>query len=294
MTHSNIPSTLLILAGGLGSRYAGSKQVDGVGPNGEFLLEYAIFDALKAGFDKVVLVVNSAVRETLSKRLRNQFNSVELQFVEQEKLIRNKPWGTGHAVLSAKDAIGEPFMMINADDYYGRTTFEMGRELLANGAISAENMGIIAFQLGKTLSDFGGVSRGVCKVDSNGCLSLVEEHEGIQQKEKGIYSNQSGAISLKEDVPVSMNCWLLDSSIFTHLQIGFDRFFSDHKNSETKEYYLPTAMQELIDQGKVKFHLKKSTEQWFGLTYAKDKERAKQRIASAIHEGFYPERIGNG
>lgn len=296
MTISKTPITLLILAGGLGTRYSGSKQIDGIGPNGEFLLEYAIYDALKSGFNKVVIIVNSEVHGTLLDGLEKQFDSSELVFVEQ-KLIgnhRNKPWGTGHAVLSAKGVIEEPFMIINADDYYGRSTFEIGKKILSGGLISNKNMDLIAFQLNRTLSDFGGVSRGICQVNDGGFLTLVDEHEGIQKQIEGIYSNQSGKTVLPEETPVSMNCWLLDPSVFGHLQKGFDDFYSTHKDSLSKEYYLPTALQKLIDSDEVRFELTRSGEQWFGLTYADDKRLAKAQILGAINSGFYPNQLWNG
>ena len=293
MTLSKTPITLLVLAGGLGSRYSGSKQIDGIGPNGEFLLEYAVYDAVKVGFDKVVLVVNSKVKETLANKLQKRFDSLELVFIVQSLIGRNKPWGTGHAVLCAKEAIREPFMIINADDYYGRSTFEIGVGFLSGGLISSKKMGLIAFQLSKTLSDHGGVSRGVCEVNHDGLLILVEEHEGIQRQNGGIFSNQSGESPLKDETAVSMNCWLLDPSVFGHLERDFEDFHSTHKNSESKEYYLPTAMQELINADEVQFQLMVSKEQWFGLTYAKDKQAVEQKIQSSISEGFYPKMIGN-
>jgi NDP-sugar pyrophosphorylase family protein len=294
MTLSKTPITLLVLAGGLGSRYSGSKQIDGIGPNGEFLLEYAIYDALKAGFDKVVIIVNSEVKEILANRLQKRFNSLELVLVEQSTPKRSKPWGTGHAVLCAKQAIKEPFMIINADDYYGRSTFEIGANFLSGRSISSKIMGLIAFQLSKTLSHHGGVSRGVCQANDDGLLVRVEEHEGIQRQNGRIHSNQSGETPLEEETAVSMNCWLLDPSVFDHLQKNFEDFYSAHMNSSSEEYYLPTAMQQLIDTDEVDFQLTVSKEQWFGLTYAKDKQAVEQKIQASINEGFYSKLIGNG
>lgn len=296
MIHSNVPKIVLILAGGLGSRYAGSKQVDGIGPNGEFLLEYTLYDALKAGFDRAVIIVNSSVQKTLSSRLRTQFPTLDVTLIEQktESVERKKPWGTGHAVLSAKGEINGPFMVLNADDYYGQSTFELANKCMSDGSIDSENMGLVTFQLGRTLSEHGGVSRGICQVDSKGNLKAVEEHEGILIREGNIYSNQSPEIRLEEDAPVSMNCWLLDPSIFNHLQKGFDSFYAQHMFSLREEYYLPSAVQELVTSNGIKFRALNSNEQWFGLTYAEDKETARKKIALSIEKGMYPKKLNNG
>lgn len=296
MIHSNAPKIVLILAGGLGSRYSGLKQVDGIGPNGEFLLEYTLYDAVSAGFNKAVIVVNSSVKKTLSKRLQKQFPSLDVTLIQQrtESIQRNRPWGTGHAVLSAEEEINAPFMVLNADDYYGRSTFEIAEKCISEGSIDSKNMGLITFQLDRTLSEHGGVSRGICQVNLKGNLKAVEEHEGILNREGNIYSNQSKETPLAKDIPVSMNCWLLDPSIFNHLQKGFDTFFSQQVNTQEKEYFLPKAIQELISSGEVKFRVRNSNEQWFGLTYAKDSITAKRNIEFAIQNGKYPKVLSNG
>lgn len=299
MIHSKKPISLLILAGGLGRRYAGSKQIDGLGPNGEFLLEYALFDALQAGFNKVVVVVNPEVKETLSIRLNKQLSSEQLVLVEQKMnddkypTARSKPWGTGHAVLSAKEFISEPFMIINADDYYGGNTYKLGAKYLNEGDISPDNMGMITFQLSKTLSDFGGVSRGICLVNDDAKLQSVTEHGGIQRRNDGIYSNQQDTIPLSNEALVSMNCWLFDSSIFNHLEKGFDTFYSSNLESLSSEYFLPDAIQELIDVHNVEVQVIQSDEQWFGLTYAEDKRMAKEKIQWLIDTAIYPKKIWN-
>lgn len=299
MIHSKKPISLLILAGGLGRRYAGSKQIDGLGPNGEFLLEYALFDALQAGFNKVVVVVNPDVKETLSIRLNKQLDSGQFVLVEQKMneekypTARSKPWGTGHAVLSAKESISEPFMIINADDYYGRNTYRLGAKYLSEGDISQDTMGMITFQLSKTLSDFGGVSRGICLVNDDVKLQSVIEHDGIQRRNGGIYSNQQDTIPLSNKALVSMNCWLLDARIFNHLEKGFDTFYSSNSESLSSEYFLPDAIQGLIDVHNVKIQVIESDEQWFGLTYAEDKRMAKQKIQLLIDADIYPKKIWN-
>lgn len=294
MTHSNTPITLLILAGGLGSRYTASKQVERIGPYGEFLMEYAIYDAMQAGFNKVVIIVNSTVERTLFDRLQVQFASLELFFIKQSSEDRDKPWGTGHAVLCAKNIIEEPFMTINADDYYGQNTFKAGAYYLLNNRISSERMGLVAFKLGNTLSNFGGVSRGICQIDEWGCLQSIQEHEGIVKQNNKIVSDQSESRPLPDWKPVSMNCWLFHPDIFSHLQQGFDAFYSNHKDSIDKEYYLPVAVQQLIDTQNVRFEMMLSDEQWFGLTYAEDKRIVQEEIRTAVNEGLYPKQRLHG
>lgn len=295
--NSNTPITLLILAGGLGSRYKGNKQIDGVGPNNEFLLEYAIHDAIEAGFTKVVIVVNASVRNWIEERLESVSERIQLCFVEQlipilrDAQKRAKPWGTGHAVHVANTAIAEPFMVINADDFYGRSTFEMGAEFLRSKKLNLSEMGMITFPLGKTLTEFGSVSRGLCVVEEDGILSEIIEHEQVERQGGKIVSSAGSDLELDENAPVSMNCWLFHPYIFELLEISFNRFYQEYALSLTEEFYLPFAVQEAIEKNAVFVQVLNSDGEWFGLTYPEDKTKATEYLQALVDANVYPNQL---
>lgn len=291
--NSKSPITLLILAGGLGSRYKGNKQIDGVGPNDEFLLEFAIHDAIKAGFTKVVIVVNASVREWMEDRLKSVSERIQICFVEQlipilrDAQKRVKPWGTGHAVHVANTAIDEPFMVINADDFYGQSTFEMAANFLRSKNLTLSEMGMITFPLGKTLSEFGSVSRGLCSLEEDGNLAEIIEHERVERKGEVIISSAGAELELDENTPVSMNCWLFHPYIFDLLELSFNRFYQEYALSLTEEFYLPYAVQEAIEKHAVFIQVLKSDAQWFGLTHPEDKTIASERLQAFVDGKVY-------
>ena len=291
MTNYNI--TLLILAGGLGRRYQSLKQIDGIGPDGEFLFEYAIYDAIQSGFRKIVVVVNKSVEKVLEGRLSTLKKIVDIQLVIQETKTkkyptdRTKPWGTAHAVLSARSMINEPFMVLNADDYYGRLTVSLGAQFLKN-KISDLMMGMVAFPLLKTLSKNGPVSRGFCETVSGSILKCVQEFESIEKEDGIIRAKSTIEKHLEPNTLVSMNCWLFSPLIFDYFQDYFDLFYQSFSSSMEKEFYLPQAVQKLIDEEGVQFKVLESNDQWFGLTYEEDRVDVKNKLNQFALELNYP------
>ena len=289
--------SLLILAGGLGSRYHGSKQVDEIGPNGEFLLEYAIYDALHAGFPQIVVVVNKDIELILKLRWTRLIETGKVTLIKQlleesmQAAPRRKPWGTGHAVLCAKETIQGPFLVVNADDFYGRETFTQAYHFLTSDCISSHNMGMIAFQLGKTLSAHGSVSRGVCTVTEKSELASIQECEEITLMNGIPVAKTKGSEVLHNNTLVSMNCWLLHDSFFDFLNRFFLEFYNENRQSESVEFYLPSAVQRAMHEESITISVLKSSEEWVGLTYPGDKTEAREKIAQLIKLGHYPEHL---
>ena len=289
--------SLLILAGGLASRYHGSKQIDEIGPNAEFLLEYAIYDALNAGFTKIVVVVNNDIELILKPRWARLIEAGKITLIQQlvEKSLqpapRRKPWGTGHAVLCAKEAMQGPFLVINADDFYGRGTFTQAYHFLTSEDLSAHNMGMIAFELGKTLSAHGSVSRGVCTITEKHHLASILEHEEIKLMNGVPVAKTKGSEVLHNNALVSMNCWLLHNSFFDSLNRFFMEFYNENHASESAEFYLPFAVQRAMHEESITISVLKSNEDWVGLTYPGDKVEAREKIAQLIELGHYPEHL---
>ena len=296
--------TLAVLAAGMGSRYGGLKQVDPVGPNGEIVLDYSIYDAQRAGFGKVVFVI----REDLEQTFRNRFDKsatrnfkIDYAFQKQDDLPpghksppdRIKPWGTGHAVLAARDAITEPFAVINADDFYGPESFHLLARHLTDERHSngADKYTMVGFRLRNTLSPHGAVSRGICAVDNNGYLQKVEEHTEVELRPDGVVEGRDpGGLEkrLDDDAIVSMNMWGFSPSFLQHLQNLFAEFLDTHNMHAECEFYLPAAVDQLIQAGKCHVKVQVSSEEWFGVTYREDRESVQQRIAERIEAGIYP------
>ncbi len=296
---------LVVLAAGMGSRYGGLKQMDKLGKNGEVLLDYSVFDALRSGFKKVVFIIRKDIeqdfRELVLARMGNQV-SWDLAFQELDKLIppdiranaqkiqRTKPWGTTHALLCAKEVIDAPFAIINADDYYGKESFEViGRYL--SGQNIAEGA-IVPYRLDRTLSPQGTVTRGVCTVE-NSYLTSVDELQSIQRESGGIFNtNTDGSKrALPDDTPVSMNFWGFPASIFPDVQRYFDEFLSTQGMMPKSECYLPMAADWLIKNNLLKIRSLEANAEWFGVTYKEDKESAVKRIAELTSQGLYPEKL---
>ncbi|OCA77194.1 nucleotidyltransferase [Chryseobacterium artocarpi] len=293
--------TLLILAGGLGSRYKGLKQVDGILENGSPILEYSIYDALEAGFSKVVIIVNTLIPQSYIERLNviSQARNFELHWVYQEMNSiplqgfdypeREKPWGTAHAVLCAKYAIQEPFIMINADDFYGKEAYLLAANEIDHHHISDSEFGMIAYPISTTLSGHGTVARGICTLDAENYLVRVEEQTSIQKLNGSIIYTENGQnIKLDPDTLVSMNFFIFNPHIFCSLEAYFYDFIESDPTSK-QEFYIPSVVQRMIDENKVKVKVKASPSQWMGVTYADDKKNIKDFLISEIKNNRYPE-----
>lgn len=294
--------TLLILAGGLGSRYKGLKQVDGILDNGSPILEYSIFDALEAGFQKIVIIVNKLIPESYIERLNSisKAKNFELLWVYQEKDTipislegfdypdREKPWGTAHAVLCAKYSIQEPFVMINADDFYGKEAYQLAAHEINHHHISDTQLGMIAYPVDTTLSDNGAVARGICTLDAGNYLVKVEEQTSIQKINSTIiYVDNGKNIKLDPETLVSMNFFIFHPHIFCYLEAYFYDFIESDPLSN-QEFYIPSAVQKMIDENRVKVKVKASTSQWMGITYADDKKEIQDFLISETNNHRYP------
>jgi NDP-sugar pyrophosphorylase family protein len=294
--------TLLILAAGMGSRYGGLKQIDGIGPNKEPIIEYSIYDAIKAGFGKIVFVI----REEFDAAFRNIFDSfktrIEIEYVYQPvnvsvdglKLIeRTKPWGTTHAVLVAKNVIKEPFAVINADDYYGANSYKIMADFLINEC-SPSKMCMIGYILKNTLSDHGTVNRGVCKVDSKNNLVEVSEREKLAIQ-NGIVKYNLGEPNKTGEVDpesfVSMNYWGFHPSVFEAIEKGLYNFMRENPNNPTAEYYIPDIVSSKIKSKEIAFSVIPTNDSWFGVTYKEDKEMAINTLNEHIAKGIYPKKL---
>lgn len=294
--------TLLILAGGLGSRYKGLKQVDGILDNGSPILEYSIFDALEAGFQKIVIIVNKLIPESYIERLNSisKAKNFELLWVYQEKDTipislegfdypdREKPWGTAHAVLCAKYSIQEPFVMINADDFYGKEAYQLAAHEINHHHISDTQLGMIAYLVDTTLSDNGAVARGICTLDAGNYLIKVEEQTSIQKINSTIiYVDNGKNIKLDPETLVSMNFFIFHPHIFCYLEAYFYDFIESDPLSN-QEFYIPSAVQKMIDENRVKVKVKASPSQWMGITYADDKKEIQDFLISETNNHRYP------
>jgi len=295
--------TLLVLAAGLGTRYGGLKQIDPVGPNGETIIDYSIYDGIKAGFGKVVFVVRHYFEGAFKARVSSKFDGFVETICAYQELDaclgdlrppreRQKPWGTGHAILVSKDMIHEPFAMINADDYYGPSSLKTMVEFLTQG-VSANRYAMVGYVLRNTLSEYGGVSRGVTECDEHMLLTRVVERKRIEKTADGArYLDADGTPhALAADEIVSMNLWGFHPSIFDHLQSLFARFLKDHGLEKDAELYIPFAVDKLVTSGKVAVKVLPTDDSWFGVTYREDRPIAVKYIHRLIDQGVYPERL---
>ena len=292
--------TLLVLAAGMGSRYGGLKQVDPVGPHGEILLEYSVYDALAAGFNRVVCVIRrdleSAFDEHIGSRLRDK---VRLDYAFQDlndiptgcssDPERTKPWGTGQAIWAARDLVKEPFLSINADDFYGAESYRLLSQHLSQPGASYSMAG---FRLANTLSEFGSVSRGICQTDAHGWLQRVVEHTKIERRGDTVLSLEGADApqTLSGDEVVSMNFWGLQPSVFPELEAQF-RTFLNSKPGMKGELYIPSVLDQIIREARGKVQVLTSPESWFGVTYPDDKPRVVEEVRQRIDSGQYPEQL---
>lgn len=294
--------SLVVLAGGLGSRYKGQKQVDPVGKNGECLMEFGLYDAINNGVNHVVFVINDQLLEETKQHLRKPLEAqgikvdFALQSMEKEvpeqyaDLIpqRLKPWGTAHAVLMTRDVVKQPFIVMNADDFYGRDTYRLAQSLVEKGKIDAHNYGMVAFELEKTLSEHGTVSRGVCEVKEGKLKKVIEVLKLI--KKEGAFINEAEQevdIPFEAKTKVSMNFWVLDHTVFEKLEKGFHEFLSTIENKEKQEYFIPLFIDNEIHKGNINVWVEQSGEDWFGMTYPEDREMVVNELKIRTENGKY-------
>ena len=291
--------TLLVLAAGMGSRYGGLKQIDPVGLNDETILEFSVYDAIKAGFGKVVFIIRRSIEQPFKEKIGITFeNIIPVEYVFQESSSpivglppipeREKPWGTGHAVLVAADVIKEPFAVINADDFYGFDSFAIMAKFLTTEC-SSEKHAMIGYYLNNTLSDFGAVSRGVCTSNATGYLTSIAETHQIIKNDQEITGDLNGnKVTLNEKTLVSMNFWGFHPSIFEYLRLGFIQFVEENKDHPKAEYYIPLVADQLIASDEAKIVVIPSAAQWFGVTYQEDKPFVKGALKMITEQGAYP------
>ena len=288
--------TLLVMAAGMGSRYGGLKQLDEVGPSGETIIDYSVFDAIKAGFSKVVFIIRKDFEDEFKTKISNKFsNDIQVEFIFQDihqlptgfslPEDRIKPWGTGHAVLCASNFIDGPFNAINADDYYGRESFKTIADYYNNGN---DSFSMVAFKLKKTLSDFGSVTRGLCTVNNDKLINVVET-ENLVKSGSGITSNSD--LDLNGDEPVSMNMWGFTPAIFDYLNEMFEVFLSKNIHDIKSEFLIPSVINDLINSGDELVQVLHSKSSWFGVTYKQDKSYVVQQIQNLVNSGFYPHKL---
>ncbi len=289
--------TLVVLAAGMGSRYGGLKQLDGVGPNEETIIDFSVFDAIRAGFGKVVFIVRESFVEDFKAKVSARFaDLIEVVFVFQPMepdipglgvVPRQKPWGTAHAVLVAKDVVKEPFAVVNADDYYGISSFQKMANFLIKKA-SPSHFSMVGYQLSKTLSPNGSVSRGICAMDENRFLTTVVERTKIVIEEAGIFDTAGEQpLELSEDDLVSMNFWGFHPSFFESLEAAFIAFAKAHKEEPRAEFYIPLIVNDLVQSGEAKVEVLECREQWYGVTYSDDKPKVQKAIADMIEQKLY-------
>ncbi len=293
--------TLLVLAAGMGSRYGGLKQVDPVGPNGETIMDYSVYDALRAGFGKIVFVIRRDIerpfKEIVGARFERQM-AVEYVYQELTKLppgfaapaSRQKPWGTGHAMLMAAEAIREPFAAINADDFYGRTSFQLLARHLQSGST---DYCMVGFVLKNTLSEFGSVARGLCRTNSDDFLESVTELTRVEPDGAvARYTDASGqSHPLTGQETVSMNMWGFIPTVFEHLRREFTAFLEEHVYHDKAEFYIPSAVNTLVAGGRARLKVLRTPDNWFGVTYREDRPRVVESIRRLVGEGVYPEKL---
>ena len=288
--------TLLIMAAGMGSRYGGLKQLDSVGPNGETIIDYSVYDAIRAGFNKVVFVIRKEFYKEFRSLITDKYSGevqVEFAFQELDNLPngfscpvgREKPWGTGHAILTTKDLIQEPFVAINGDDFYGLESFKVVAEYYQNGGA---DFSMVAFQLDNTLSDFGSVTRGLCTLDGDK-LDTVIETDGLQMSSDGMKSDRKIVLSGKE--PVSMNVWGFTPDLFFYLESMFIEFLEKEGKELKSEYLIPSVVNTLIQSGQKSVQTLHSSAKWFGVTYKEDKPYVTEQIKKLIDNGNYPKKL---
>jgi hypothetical protein len=299
--------TLVLLAAGMGSRYGGLKQLDGLGPNGETIMDYSIYDAIKAGFGKIVFVIRKDFEQEFREKVLSKYEGhipAEVCYQSLDALPegftvpegREKPWGTNHAVMMAKDLIHEPFCVINCDDFYNRDSFMVIGKFLADLPDNATNTyAMVGFRVGNTLSENGTVARGVCSKDENDLLTTVVERTEIMRVDgKVSYKDENGEwVAIEDNTPVSMNMWGFTPDYFVHSDAYFKQFLSDPKNQANPkaEFFIPLMVNELVNNGTSTVKVLDTTSKWFGVTYSADRQATVDRIQALVNEGVYPNKL---
>lgn len=292
---------LVVMAAGLGSRFGGIKQMTGVGPNDEFIIDYSVYDAIKAGFKKVVFIIREDIysdfRNTIGKRIENKID-VEYVFQDINNIPlgfsvpsdRVKPWGTGHAVLSAKDVIDDNFIVINADDFYGRESFVKIASFLKNVDKSSKEYSMVSYKLINTMSDFGSVSRGICNV-VDGKLIDINERTNIVKKDGKLIYIEDGEHLIDNDALVSVNLWGFTPKMFEDASRYFIEFFNENSDLSKKEFYLPTIVKKSIDEGIASVTVLETGAKFSGMTYKEDREELSRYICDLVRDGVYPNKL---
>lgn len=299
--------TLVLLAAGMGSRYGGLKQLDGLGPNGETIMDYSIYDAIKAGFGKIVFVIRKDFEQEFREKVLSKYEGhipTEVCYQSLDALPegftvpegREKPWGTNHAVMMAKDLIHEPFCVINCDDFYNRDSFMVIGKFLADLPDNSTNTyAMVGFRVGNTLSENGTVARGVCSKDANDLLTTVVERTEIMRVDgKVSYKDENGEwVAIEDNTPVSMNMWGFTPDYFAHSDAYFKQFLSDPKNQANPkaEFFIPLMVNELVNNGTSTVKVLDTTSKWFGVTYSADRQATVDRIQALVNEGVYPNKL---
>ncbi|MDP0492578.1 MAG: sugar phosphate nucleotidyltransferase [Verrucomicrobiota bacterium JB023] len=297
--------TLLVLAAGMGSRYGGLKQMDPMGPNGETILDYSVFDAIRAGFGKVVFVIREDFAEAFKEGVGSRFaKHIEIDYAFQKlddlpgefevPAGREKPWGTAHAVRAAREVINEPFAVVNADDFYGADAYQTAADYLNTLSDESTDYAIVGYYLKNTLSDYGGVNRGICTADDKGFLSNVEEVIDIKRQidqSVGGTGIDGNARTVAEDAIVSMNFWCFSPAFFTQTEDHFSRFLAEKLETPKSECYIPTVVDDFVAKNEATCKILPTTSTWFGVTYPDDKPRVVSSILALINNGEYPEKL---
>ena len=293
--------TLLVLAAGLGSRYGGLKQLDGLGPNGETIMDYSIYDAVKAGFGKVVFVIRKSFEEEFKEKVTKKYEhllSVEVVFQELDNLPegfelnpnRVKPWGTNHALMMGKNVINEPFAVINADDFYGRGSYEVMCSFLSQLEGGKNKYCMVGYRVGNTLSESGTVARGVCETDENSNLTGIVERTQIKRIDGVVkFKDENDEwISLPDNKPVSMNMFGFTPDYFEYSDKFFEEFLKENEEELKAEFFIPTVVNDLIVDDKIEMRVLDTTSQWFGVTYIEDRPFVVSKFKELVDKGVYP------
>lgn len=296
--------TLFVLAAGMGSRYGGLKQLDGLGPNGETIMDYSIFDAIRGGFGKLVFVIRKSFEKDFREKIISKYENhipVEVVFQELDMLPagftcpadRVKPWGTNHAVLMGKDVISEPFAVINADDFYGRDSFAVLGKALAEMAGKQNDYCMVGYRVGNTLSESGSVARGVCEMNEDGYLTTVVERTAIERIDGKIQFKDENdqVVTIADNTPVSMNMWGFTPDYFKYSEDYFAEFLTKNMDNLKSEYFIPLMVNELITKGKARVKVLDTTSKWFGVTYADDRQSVVDKIQALVDAGEYPAKL---
>ena len=295
--------TLFILAAGMGSRYGGLKQIDGLGPNGETIMDYSVFDALRAGFGKIVFVIRKDFEDDFRRVVLSKYADkvpCEVCFQSVDKVPagctynpeRSKPWGTNHAVLMGRELIHEPFAVINADDFYGKESFQVLADYLRSIEGTEGRYCMVGYRVCNTLSENGSVSRGVCSTDAEGYLTDVVERTKIEDKAgRIVYTENDVDTPLEPNTPVSMNMWGFTPEYFQYTEEAFRRFLAEKGQELKSEFYIPTLVNDLIVAGKATCKVLDTPSKWFGVTYSEDRPQVVMKINQLIKEGVYPAKL---